>query len=371
MLPVAALAASVLATVPPLSYRIVAWHKLESQAGAYASSISTSIARTAEHDPYLWRYNLPKVLQATSRHRGQPDIGEVRVTDCLGEALFSPERLSLGTGETTGPIGRAPVRPRNHTVAWVEVRSDPRHEVTVLEQIATASATLGCAVGLFVFMLPVRFVRRRAREIAEAVARVQETERSRIGRDLHDSVGQALTALQIDLEMARHRPGQVDERLGKCVATCEETLEDLRRVVHDLRSPEITAVGLTEFLRAYVDRFEVRTGISASFRASGGDVKSQAVATCLFRILQEALTNVSRHATTHEVGVVVSVSHDAVSLEVADAGHGFDLARTMPGSGLRGMRERCESLGGVLAIESSVGAGTRIAARLPLSDYES
>jgi signal transduction histidine kinase len=178
-------------------------------------------------------------------------------------------------------------------------------------------------------------------------------------------VGQALTALQIDLELARSRPSEAARRLGECATVCEETLADLRRVVHDLRPPELDAGGLAEFLRAYTERFEIRTGIPVSFRTSGGDVESQEVATCLFRILQEALTNVSRHARAHEVGVSLAVRDGTVAMEVTDDGGGFDPAATPRGTGFRGMRERCDFLGGTLEVDSRPGGGTRLAIVLP------
>lgn len=364
MLPVAAFAAVVLAIVPPLAYRLVAWQRLEAQARVYATGIGVGIRRAVERDPWLWRYNLPKVLQATAGHRAQPDIGQVRVTDCGGTTLFAPDRLDIGTG-AAGPAGWANVALGGRTVAWVEVRTDPSHERATLARIAAGSAALGLAVGLLVFLIPVRVVRRRAREIAEAVGRIQEAERSRMGRDLHDSVGQGLTALQIDLELARSRPDEAARRLGECATVCEETLADLRRVVHDLRPPEIEAGGLAEFLRAYTERFEVRTGIPVSFRTSGGDVASQEVATCLFRILQEALTNVSRHAAAHEVGVALAVADGSVTMEITDDGRGFDPAAASRGMGLRGMRERCDFLGGTFEVRSRPGGGTRIAIVLP------
>ena len=365
MLPVAGLAAAVLAIVPPACYRIVAWQKLGVQAGVYAASIGVGVRRAAERDPYLWRYNVPKVLQAAAGHRAQPDIGRVRVTDCGGATLFAPERLAVGTGEGSGPAGWAPVGLRGRTVAWVEVETDPSHERRMLLRIALASLALGLAVGAFVYLLPVRVVRRRARDIAEAVGRIQEAERSRIGRDLHDSVGQGLTALQIDLELARSRPDEAPRRLADCAAACEETLQDLRRVVHDLRPPELDGSGLAEFLRAYTERFELRTGIAVSLRTSGGEVASEEVATCLFRILQEALTNVSRHAAAHEVGVTLATSDATVSMEVSDDGRGFDPGTPHAGTGLRGMRERCVVLGGTLVVASRPGQGTRIAVSLP------
>jgi signal transduction histidine kinase len=109
----------------------------------------------------------------------------------------------------------------------------------------------------------------------------------------------------------------------------------------------------------------VRTGIAASFRLEGAGEPDADAATCLLRVLQEALVNVTRHAQATEVGVTLVLGPGAVELEVSDDGRGFDPAAPAAGSGLRGVRERCALLGGEVRLESAPGDGTRLRVRLP------
>jgi signal transduction histidine kinase len=211
---------------------------------------------------------------------------------------------------------------------------------------------------------------REAHSLSERVVVTQEEERGRIARDLHDSVGQRLTALRLDLELARVR-GDAPARLPDLAALCDEAVQDLRRVVHDLRPPELDCADLTETLRGYTERFEVRTGIATSFRCQGPVAAPEKVATCVLRVLQEALTNISRHAGAHEVAVVVKVTERSLTLEVADDGCGYDPSAPSSGTGLRGIRERCAFWGGAVEVESSPGAGTMLRVRLPLGEQGS
>ncbi|MBI5480269.1 MAG: sensor histidine kinase, partial [Deltaproteobacteria bacterium] len=206
------------------------------------------------------------------------------------------------------------------------------------------------------------------RTVSERVVQTQEEERRRIARDLHDSVGQRLTALRLELELARVR-GDAPARLPDVAHLCDEALQDLRRVVNDLRPPELDSADLTEILRGYAERFEVRTGIATSFRCQGPVAPPEKVATCLLRVLQEALTNVSRHAGAREVAVIVAATERSLTLEVADDGCGYDPWASSPGAGLRGIRERCAFLGGDMEVESSPGEGTRLRIRLPLAEH--
>src|SRR3970282_2097066 len=101
--------------------------------------------------------------------------------------------------------------------------------------------------------------------------------RGRIARDLHDQVGQSLTALALELEIARSRPNEAEARIAAAAVTAEDALRDLRRAVHALRPPELAAARLGDTMRDYVERFEIRTGIAASFRAEGPEIRSVAV----------------------------------------------------------------------------------------------
>ena len=410
MLPVAVFAALVVAAVPPLAYRVVAWQKLAARAEVYSRHVAEELRVLAERQPYLWRYNAGKILQATAIHRDQRDVGPITVVDCAGRSVLSAAmggpagpRASLDAGggtEGDGPRGRSPVVVHGRTAAWVEVRMSTRDERPRLGGIAGAATATGLLVGLFIFVLPTRVVRRQARELGETLERLrsaegaltsanlslservaagvrevhelsarvigtQEEERRRIARDLHDSVGQSLTALRLELELAAGRPEETAARLSQAVRRCEETLRETRRVVHDLRPPELATAALREILRSYTERFEERTGITASFRCPAELELPEAVATCLLRVLQEALTNVSRHSGATEVGVTVALDAETVTMAISDNGVGADAAVAPEGAGLRGVRERCEFLGGAATIEMRPGAGTRVQVRLP------
>ena len=179
-------------------------------------------------------------------------------------------------------------------------------------------------------------------------------------------MGQQLTALQIELSLSRERGPEGLARLEEAIRSCEGILAEIRRVVRDLRPVELEHNDAVEALAALAERFELRTKIATSFKVErGAEVAGEGVAVCLLRILQEALTNVSRHAGASEVGIVLAVRADAISLEIADDGQGFDDAARPSGSGLLGIRERCAMLGGTASIRSTPGEGTTVSVTLP------
>lgn len=403
MLPLAVAAGLVVALVPPLSYAVVTWPQMEAQAAIYARQIATAVQASAEHQPYLWRYNAPKILQATTGHRAQRDIGTVTVTDCGGRVVFGPSEMAIGTGRGDGPRGEAPVMRGHAMVARVAVRLDHHAQLTTLGGLAGAAGLAGLFVGALLFWFPTRVVRRQARELAETVRRleeaeahltgmneelngrvraavrevrgmsgrvvgIQEEERLRIARDLHDGVGQAVTALQIELRLMAGSPDGRARHLAEASRLAEEVLAEIRQTVMALRPAQLAEGGFAEALGAGVERFELRTGIPASLRTHGDlSMVPGDVATAALRILQEALTNVSRHAGAGEVGVVATVGGGTFALEVRDDGCGFDPARA-GGSGILGMRERATFFGGTAEVGSADGEGTRVRVVIPLTE---
>lgn len=208
---------------------------------------------------------------------------------------------------------------------------------------------------------------REVRDLSERVIDTQEQERGRIARDLHDSVGQALTALHYEIELIAEHPNELPDRIGRALRACEEALVELRQRVYDLRPPELGhTADVNGVLRSYAERYELRTRLPISFRSEGPNVSSEEIATCLLRVLQEALTNVTRHAEAGEVGVALVTNLHTVAMEVVDDGRGFSLNGGRRGSGLRGIEERCAFLGGSVELESTPGQGTRLRVQLPL-----
>jgi PAS domain S-box-containing protein len=227
-------------------------------------------------------------------------------------------------------------------------------------------------------------IRRQQQELRELSARVleaREEEKTLIARELHDELGQLLTALKLDLAFVRDRlpagEGELPERAAKMDALLDRTVNSVRRISAELRPLMLDDLGLADGMAWLVDDFSARTGIRASLTmpegGAGLDALERNVANTLYRVLQESLTNVARHARAHQAWIALAAEGNHVRLEVEDDGRGIadeDLAR--PRSlGLKGMRERVLYLGGTLEIGRAVRGGTRVAVhvpRLPMRD---
>lgn len=212
--------------------------------------------------------------------------------------------------------------------------------------------------------------------LAKRVVYAQEEERQRLSRELHDEAGQALTALKLSLELLRAElPIETEvlrQNLGEAIALTESTTEQIRQLALGLRPPALDTVGLNLTLEAYCRDFSRRTQLSVQYRGYEVRELSDAMNICLYRVLQEALTNVVKHAHANRVDVSLSREARKVRLMVADNGRGFDTAvrpilEQQAGIGLLGMRERLELLGGWLEVEPGRGEGLRLAAILPIS----
>jgi signal transduction histidine kinase len=224
--------------------------------------------------------------------------------------------------------------------------------------------------------------RQRAEEAHQLVRRrlseAQETERGRISRELHDRLGQDLTALKLGLENLRRQgpfPQAAAENVGRLEKMAEGLMRDIHRLAWELRPPVLDDLGLDRALQRYADEWSQNAGVPVDFHA-GGDLGThrlpQEFETTLYRVAQEALTNVARHAKAKRVSVLLERRSGFVSLIVEDDGRGFDATGAMgapanPGRlGLLGMEERVRLAGGTLTLESAPGAGATVFVRLPL-----
>lgn len=222
--------------------------------------------------------------------------------------------------------------------------------------------------------------RKRAEEaiqtLAKRVVHAQEEERHRLSRELHDEAGQALIALKLSLQVIQAElPLDTEvlrQNLAEAIALTESTRERIRVLAQGLRPPALDTVGLNLTLEALCRDFSQRTQLP--IRYEGQDVQglSDAMTICLYRILQEALTNVVKHAEASQVDVRLLRDEQTVRLVVADNGRGFTHTQARvaqwTGIGLQGMRERLELLGGWLVVESELGRGVRTVANLPVSE---
>jgi two-component system sensor histidine kinase UhpB len=212
-------------------------------------------------------------------------------------------------------------------------------------------------------------------KMSEQVLVAQEDERKRIARELHDETAQALTTLLIRLKIleksrtASEMRGQIDE-LRELTA---QTLEAVRKLAVELRPATLDDLGLLAALEAYVEAYSTRMPLRVAFTADGFDEKDgrlpPQVELVLYRVVQEALTNVAKHANADAVQVELRRGPDEILAQVADDGEGFDVEEMMRsrerGLGLFGMQERLALVRGQLVIDSSPARGTRLLARVP------
>ena len=216
----------------------------------------------------------------------------------------------------------------------------------------------------------------RLKSLSQQLMKAQEVERRHIARELHDEIGQALTAVKINLQAILRNPDtqKLAARLEESISTVERTLNQVRDLSLDLRPSILDDLGLVAALRWYLDRQAERAGFNAQFTAeiAEGALTPELEITC-FRIVQEALTNVVRHARARHVRVSLGCEGQELLLAVEDDGVGFDQSaardRAVQGTslGLLGMQERVVLLGGRLDLESTPAQGTCIRVHFPLA----
>jgi signal transduction histidine kinase len=201
---------------------------------------------------------------------------------------------------------------------------------------------------------------------------VQEHERQSLARNLHDEVGQVLTGLRMSLEIAaRASDEQRSTRLEHAQTLVNELIQYVREMSMHLRPPMLDDLGLLPALFWHFERYTDRTGIQVVCKHAGLDRRfPPEIETTVYRIIQEALTNVAHHAQVGEVVVRLHADEEQLILHVEDHGIGFDIesaSATPVSSGLTGIRERIRLLGGTIAIHAAPGAGTRLTIELPLT----
>ncbi len=206
------------------------------------------------------------------------------------------------------------------------------------------------------------------RESSGRALAAQEGERLRIARELHDEIGQTLTAVALRAEHASSRADFNRGELARLAEIVQHTLQDLRRISRELRPEALDELGLVNALIALCSRVGQQSSLRVH-RQFDGSLPGMAseVELAIYRIAQEALTNVMRHSDASEVTVSLTRSDSEVVLKVSDNGHGLP-EPVSEGGGLRGMRERAFLIGGDLRIESGSGAGVAVALRLALDE---
>jgi signal transduction histidine kinase len=235
----------------------------------------------------------------------------------------------------------------------------PRHEVdwmmTNLERLQQSQDSL-------------QALQERYRSLSRRLLEQQEHERGVLARELHDQLGQALIAVSLNLDAIKGELSPASRaRVPESMRVIEKMIEQVQTLAFELRPSTLDDFGLVGALRGLVARYGERTGVRASFTAKPTDVRAPPeIETACFRIVQEALSNVARHACARHSEVTLTAQDVALEVTVRDDGVGFNVERLRTGLGLVGMGERAELAGGRLDIESAPGAGTTLRVRFPL-----
>ena len=217
--------------------------------------------------------------------------------------------------------------------------------------------------------------RQRSEENLELQKKAQQAElaaveeRGRISREIHDGIAQSIYMLSLNLEtcadLAKQRE-KLKERLDTLVDMSKETLLEVRHYIFDLKPYLAGDKGMASMVENQVREFKMVSGVPTTLHTSGEERQLPlSVATCLYRVTQEALANAFKHAHPSEVGVSLEFAPDGVQLVVQDDGQGFDAMNPASGHGLRNMNQRAEELGGTFTLDSAPGKGTQVAIKLP------
>jgi PAS domain S-box-containing protein len=300
------------------------------------------------------------------------------------EGVHSGDREALGAELQSGIQSRAPftlgyrLRHATGQHRWVQMHAAPRlgpdgstggYLVLGVEGVGrdgTASAAAH---------LHLQESEEQMRRLAARVQKAREEERATLARELHDELGQTLTAIKLELGRAsaaiskQQLRSPVVDRLQSLIGLVEIGIATVKRITTDLRPATLDHLGLAAAIRWEAMTFRARTGLRCHIRAAKDETPLTAESqTVLFRIFQEALTNVVRHAHASAVHVTLSHKRGAFELQIRDNGRGITDARLSdPGSvGLLGMRERAALIGGTFSIAGKRGKGTTVTVRVPL-----
>lgn len=338
--------------------------------------LGTEIARPLD-EPQVLELALTCMLETGGFAAGIAYRIVAGAPEAIASATCAPERPE-GAPTEAGPIDHvrrsiATGEPELHDGWWavplerraaLALRVEEGRDERATEFLRTVAVLI--ASGLRRAALHARLVekeRQRARLIG-ALLTAQEEERGRISRDLHDQIGQALTGLLLGLDAAIEQPDPVE--LARLKDLTSATLGDVRRIALDLRPSVLDALGLEAAVRRFARELHERHGLETQVAVHLPRLSS-VEETVLYRVCQEALTNVVRHAGASSVSVVATASDRQIQLVVEDDGRGFDPSALAPADevGIVGMRERLQLLGGSLGIETVPGRGTTVHARLP------
>jgi len=407
----------------PMAFFLLGRDALEVRGDGTARQAASLLRQDVQERPLLWKYDASKVVAQVGTFE-LPGVDRVVVVDADGvpirgavddaEALARLDALWRSAdievdGDVAGTVWVAVstrALQRNTIMLtlgfgalgvllggllyWLPMRAMGRAEASIrdligrLEESQSALAKLNATLEQQVearsaelrdALAELQRKEQNLREISARAIRMQEAERRGIARELHDSAGQALTAIRIhiqligDLLSAREGDDAKTTTMARrTLGMVDDTVEEIRRAVNQLGPAVLDDVGLEAAIHRAADDLSEATQVQVERHYAVETELDASVETTAYRIVQESLTNVARHADASEVTIRVEVEDDALVVTIDDDGKGFDPDAVGPRRrGLVGMRERVELLGGTIGITSTPGSGTHIRVALPVS----
>lgn len=281
---------------------------------------------------------------------------------------FPSWRWAVGTGVFVDDVIKTVAASKS------EVEARVRRTFFYIGGITFASLLMVFGTGMIINVRERRLADAKLKSLTQRVFDAQEEERGRVARELHDSISQILVGVRYGLELAKKRFANNDPRapeaMNRGIDSLSGAIQEVRRISRDLRPGVLDDLGLGPALKALTDDFSSRTGIETQFSTVVFRNRlDQDAKIALYRIAQEALTNIERHSGANHVTIDLRGHRSGATMTIADNGHGFETARRQnprQGLGLRNMQERVEQLEGSLNIQSAK-TGTRISVTVPLT----
>lgn len=335
--------------------------QLLATAGNFEDTLAktTRLSRRA-YEILLERHGAPIVIpdtQAIADFVEETAIPSMRARTIISMPLFSD-------GELFGCLNVASIG---------EVRLPQEDEIKLLQGLADQARL---TILNFQLIQMLTDSQRNLRTLSESLVQIQETERANLARELHDEIGQLLTSVEMNLDylvrsaQSQNPPENIVESLTNIRSQVQQLLRRVREMSLDLRPPMLEQLGLVRALLDHFDRFTRLTNIRIEFRRRGVLNRYDAqIEINVFRIIQEALTNIARHAQVAEAGVMLWSTPTRLGVKIEDHGRGFCLSEVEQNrrtSGVIGMYERAASCGGHLEIETAPGRGVSLTLEIPL-----
>jgi signal transduction histidine kinase len=220
----------------------------------------------------------------------------------------------------------------------------------------------------------IKLTSEKLRELTNHLLKIREEERKRIGREIHDELGQQLTAIKMDVSWIDKKiPDEtplIKNKLKNIITLLDGSNQSIRRILSELRPGILDDNGLLEALEWLNRQFTAQTGIPVEFETRETELKvPEPVSTCIFRVYQETFTNITRYANASKVVASLTIGNNSICIAVEDDGEGFDMtsAANKKSFGILGMKERILALNGIFKLVSQPGKGTRITIILPVT----